>query len=159
MDCGVPFCQSDTGCPVHNVIPEWNELVHRGKWRDAAEVLHSTNNFPEFTGRLCPAPCESACVLSLIDQPVTIRNIEQSIVDRAFREGWIAPRPPRRESGRRVAVIGSGPAGLAAAQQLRRVGPRGDRVRAVDRVGGLLRYGIPDFKLGEVGSRSADRSD
>ena len=147
MDCGVPFCQSETGCPVHNLIPEWNELVHRGKWRDAAEVLHSTNNFPEFTGRLCPAPCESACVLSLIDQPVSIRNIEQSIIDRAFQEGWVGPRPPTRESGRRVAVIGSGPAGLAAAQQLRRSGHAVIVFERSDRVGGLLRYGIPDFKL------------
>jgi glutamate synthase (NADPH/NADH) small chain len=147
MDCGVPFCQSETGCPVQNLIPEWNELAHRGKWREAADVLHATNNFPEFTGRLCPAPCESACVLSLIDQPVTIRNIEQSIIDRAFREGWVDPRPPTRESGRRVAVIGSGPAGLAAAQQLRRSGHTVIVFERADRVGGLLRYGIPDFKL------------
>jgi glutamate synthase (NADPH/NADH) small chain len=147
MDCGVPFCQSETGCPVYNLIPEWNELVHRGKWRDAVDVLHSTNNFPEFTGRLCPAPCESACVLSLIDQPVSIRNIEQSIIDRAFQEGWVGPRPPARESGRRVAVIGSGPAGLATAQQLRRSGHAVIVFERWDRAGGLLRYGIPDFKL------------
>jgi glutamate synthase (NADPH/NADH) small chain len=147
MDCGVPFCQSDSGCPVQNLIPEWNELVHKGQWREAAEILHSTNNFPEFTGRLCPAPCESACVLSLIDQPVTIRSIEQSIIDRAFREGWVAPQPPARESGFRVAVIGSGPAGLAAAQQLRRSGHAVIVFERSDRVGGLLRYGIPDFKL------------
>jgi len=116
--------------PGTHVIPEWNDLVHTGQWRDASEILHSTNNFPEFTGRLCPAPCESACVLSLIDEPVTIRNIEQAIADRAFREGWIAPRPPRRESGRSVAVVGSGPAGLAAAQELRTRRPRRHGLRA-----------------------------
>ena len=147
MDCGVPFCQSDTGCPVRNTIPEWNDLVHSGKWREASDVLHATNNFPELTGRLCPAPCESACVLSLIDEPVSIRNIEQAIADRAWNEGWIAPRPPRFESGRRVAVVGSGPAGLAAAQQLRRAGHAVTVFERADRIGGLLRYGIPDFKL------------
>jgi glutamate synthase (NADPH/NADH) small chain len=147
MDCGVPFCHGDTGCPVHNVIPEWNELVQNGHWRDALDSLHATNNFPEFTGRLCPAPCESACVLGLIDQPVAIRNIEQAIADRGFREGWIAAEPPSFESGRRVAVIGSGPAGLAAAQQLRRLGHAVDVFEKSDRVGGLLRYGIPEFKL------------
>ncbi|MDB4876825.1 MAG: glutamate synthase, small subunit [Gemmatimonadetes bacterium] len=147
MDCGVPFCQSDSGCPVQNVIPEWNDLVSAERWADAADVLHSTNNFPELTGRLCPAPCESACVLSLIDQPVTIRNIEQSIADRAFRDGRVVPRPPRRESGRRVAVVGSGPAGLAAAQQLRRAGHGVVVFERADRIGGLLRYGIPEFKL------------
>src|ERR687885_246454 len=118
MDCGVPFCQGDTGCPVRNVIPEWNELAAAGRWRDALDVLHATNNFPEFTGRLCPAPCETACVLGLIDKPVAVRAIEQAIVDRGFDEGWVAPAPPERESGKRVAVVGSGPAGLAAAQQL-----------------------------------------
>jgi glutamate synthase (NADPH/NADH) small chain len=147
MDCGVPFCQSDSGCPVQNLIPEWNELVHAGQWRDAADVLHSTNNFPELTGRLCPAPCESACVLSLIDQPVAIRTIEQSIADRAFQEGWIVPHPPSRETGKRVAVVGSGPAGLAAAQQLRRSGHTVIVFERSDRIGGLLRYGIPEFKL------------
>ena len=147
MDCGVPFCQGDTGCPVRNVIPEWNDLVYRGQWREASESLHSTNNFPEFTGRLCPAPCESACVLGLIAQPVTIRSIEQAIADRAFSEGWLAPQPPRTESGRRVAVVGSGPAGLAAAQQLRRMGHTVVVFEKSDRVGGLLRYGIPEFKL------------
>jgi glutamate synthase (NADPH/NADH) small chain len=147
MDCGVPFCQSDHGCPVRNVIPEWNDLVHRGRWREAADALHSTNNFPEMTGRLCPAPCESACVLSLIDEPVTIRTIEQAIADRAFADGWIAPRPPARESGRRVAVVGSGPAGLSAAQQLRRAGHAVTVFEKSDRIGGLLRYGIPEFKM------------
>jgi glutamate synthase (NADPH/NADH) small chain len=147
MDCGVPFCQGDTGCPVRNLIPEWNDLVYRGKWREASDVLHSTNNFPELTGRLCPAPCESACVLGLINDPVSIRNIEQSIVDRAFAEGWIAPQPPRRATGKRVAIVGSGPAGLAAAQQLRRIGHAVTVFEKSDRIGGLLRYGIPDFKL------------
>jgi len=147
MDCGVPFCHGDTGCPVHNVIPEWNELVRRGRWREASDVLHSTNNFPELTGRVCPAPCETACVLTLVDQPVTIRNIEQAIADRAAREGWLAPRPPRHESGQSVAVVGSGPAGLAAAQQLRRAGHAVTLFERDDRLGGLLRYGIPDFKL------------
>ncbi len=147
MDCGVPFCQGDTGCPVRNLIPEWNDLVFRGRWREANEVLHSTNNFPELTGRLCPAPCESACVLGLINDPVSIRTIEQSIVDRAFAEGWIGPKTPRRETGRHVAIVGSGPAGLAAAQQLRRLGHAVTVFEKSDRVGGLLRYGIPDFKL------------
>jgi glutamate synthase (NADPH/NADH) small chain len=147
MDCGVPFCQGDAGCPVRNVIPEWNDLVFRGRWREASDSLHATNNFPELTGRLCPAPCESACVLSLIDDPVSIRTIEQSIADRGFSEGWITPRPPRRETGRRVAIIGSGPAGLAAAQQLRRLGHGVTVFEKSDRIGGLLRYGIPEFKL------------
>ena len=147
MDCGVPFCQGDTGCPVRNVIPEWNDLVFRGRWREASDALHATNNFPELTGRLCPAPCESACVLGLVEEPVAIRSIEQAIADRGFAEGWIAPRPPRRETGRRVAIVGSGPAGLAAAQQLRRAGHAVTVFEKADRVGGLLRYGIPDFKL------------
>lgn len=147
MDCGVPFCQGDTGCPVRNVIPEWNALVRRGHWREALASLHATNNFPELTGRLCPAPCESACVLGLIEQPVAIRSIEQAIVDRGFQEGWIAPCPPAFESGKCVAVIGSGPAGLAAAQQLRRMGHGVVVFEKSDRVGGLLRYGIPSFKL------------
>lgn len=147
MDCGVPFCHGDTGCPVHNVIPDWNALVREGRWREAVESLHATNNFPEFTGRLCPAPCESACVLGLIDEPVSIRAIEQAIADRGFEDGWIVPRPPARETGRRVAVIGSGPAGLAAAQQLRRLGHDVVVFEKSDRVGGLLRYGIPEFKL------------
>jgi glutamate synthase (NADPH/NADH) small chain len=147
MDCGIPFCQGDTGCPVRNLIPEWNDLVSRGRWRDALDALHATNNFPELTGRLCPAPCESACVLGLVDRPVAIRNIEQAIADRGFAEGWIAPRPPARDTGRRVAVVGSGPAGLAAAQELRRFGHAVVVYERSDRVGGLLRYGIPDFKL------------
>ncbi len=147
MDCGVPFCQSPSGCPVQNMIPDWNDLVHRDRWRDALKALHTTNNFPEFTGRLCPAPCESACVLGIIDQPVSIRNIEQSIIDRGFSEGWVTPLPPARESGKSVAVVGSGPAGLAAAQQLRRLGHRVVLFEKADRLGGLLRYGIPDFKM------------
>ena len=147
MDCGVPFCQGDTGCPVRNVIPEWNGLVERGEWREALESLHSTNNFPELTGRLCPAPCESACVLSLVNDPVAIRHIEQTIADRGFSEGWVVPRPPRRATGFSVAVIGSGPAGLAAAQQLRRAGHSVVVFEKNERVGGLLRYGIPEFKL------------
>jgi len=147
MDCGVPFCQGDTGCPVQNVIPDWNDLVFRGRWREALDALHATNNFPEFTGRLCPAPCETACVLGIIDRPVSIRAIEQAIVDRGFAEGWIMPRPPARETGARIAVVGSGPAGLAAAQQLRRMGHAVTVFERDDRVGGLLRYGIPDFKM------------
>jgi NADPH-dependent glutamate synthase beta subunit-like oxidoreductase len=147
MDCGVPFCQGDTGCPVRNLVPEWNDLVYRGRWAEASEALHATNNFPEFTGRLCPAPCETACVLGLIDRPVAIRTIEQAIVDRAFDEGWVTPRPPEHETGRRVAVVGSGPAGLAAAQQLRRMGHAVVVYERADRIGGLLRYGIPEFKM------------
>lgn len=149
MDCGVPFCHGDTGCPVQNVIPDWNELVRVGRWRDALDALHTTNNFPEFTGRLCPAPCESACVLGLIGEPVSIRSIEQAIADRGWDEGWIEPHPPRAESGRRVAIVGSGPAGLAAAQQLRRLGHHVVVFEKSDRIGGLLRYGIPSFKLGK----------
>ncbi len=147
MDCGVPFCQGDTGCPVRNIIPEWNALVERGDWREALDSLQATNNFPELTGRLCPAPCESACVLGVVNEPVAIRHIEQTIADRGFREGWIVPRPPRRATGFRVAVIGSGPAGLAAAQQLRRFGHNVVVFEKSERVGGLLRYGIPEFKL------------
>ncbi len=145
MDCGVPFCNN--GCPLGNIIPDWNDLVYRGRWREALARLHRTNNFPEFTGRICPAPCESACVLGINDDPVTIELIEKSIAERGFTEGWIVPEPPAHRTGRRVAVIGSGPAGLAAAQQLNRAGHHVTLFEKNDRVGGLLRYGIPDFKL------------
>ena len=145
MDCGVPFCHQ--GCPVNNMIPDWNNLVYRDDWRRAIEVLHSTNNFPEFTGRICPAPCEEACTLNINDNPVTIKTIECSIVDRAWAEGWIQPQPPATRTARRVAVIGSGPAGLACAQQLARAGHAVALFEKADRIGGLLRYGIPDFKL------------
>ena len=147
MDCGVPFCQGDTGCPVRNIIPDWNELVYRDRWEEALATLHATNNFPEITGRLCPAPCESACVLGIIGMPVAIRSIEQAIADRGFAEGWIQPRPPERESGYRVAIVGSGPAGLAGAQELRRRGHAVVVYERADRIGGLLRHGIPDFKM------------
>jgi glutamate synthase (NADPH/NADH) small chain len=145
MDCGVPFCH--TGCPLTNIIPDWNDLVYRGRWREAIRVLHSTNNFPEFTGRICPAPCEAACVLGISQPPVTIKHIEKTIVDRAFVEGWIQPEPPRDLTGKRVAVVGSGPAGLAAAQQLRRAGHAVTVFEKNDRMGGLMRYGIPNFKM------------
>ncbi len=145
MDCGVPFC--NWGCPLNNLIPDWNDIVFRGRWQDAIRVLHSTNNFPEFTGRLCPAPCEAACVLGINRDPVSIRSIENAIVERAFREGWIRPQPPESRTGKRVAVVGSGPAGLAAAQQLNRAGHQVVVFEKADRIGGLLRYGIPDFKL------------
>jgi glutamate synthase (NADPH/NADH) small chain len=145
MDCGVPFCH--TGCPLANIIPDWNDLVYRGRWREAIQVLHSTNNFPEFTGRICPAPCEAACVLGIHEPPVTIKQIEKMIVDRAFAEGWIQPEPPPTLTGKRVAIVGSGPAGLAAAQQLRRAGHAVTVFEKNDRIGGLLRYGIPNFKL------------
>jgi len=145
MDCGVPFCH--TGCPLTNIIPDWNDLVYRGRWLDAIRVLHSTNNFPEFTGRICPAPCEASCVLGINEPPVTIKNIERTVVDHAWNEGWIKPEPPSQRSGKRVAVVGSGPAGLAAAQQLARAGHLVTVFEKSDRVGGLLRYGIPDFKM------------
>ena len=147
MDCGVPFCQSDEGCPIHNLIPEWNDLIYRGHWREALDRLHNTNNFPEFTGRVCPAPCEGACVLGITDPAVTIKNIEMAIVDKGFEEGWIVPEPTAARTGRRVAVIGSGPAGLAAAQQLNRAGHRAVVYERADRSGGLLMYGIPNMKL------------
>jgi len=145
MDCGIPFCHN--GCPLGNLIPEWNDLVWSGDWQDAIERLHATNNFPEFTGRLCPAPCETACVLGINQDPVTIKQVEVSIIDRAWNEGWVTPQPPDRLTGRTVAVIGSGPAGLAAAQQLARAGHTVAVFERADRIGGLLRYGIPEFKM------------
>ena len=145
MDCGIPFCHH--GCPLGNVIPDWNDLVYRNQWRMAIDRLHATNNFPEFTGRLCPAPCEGACVLGINSDPVTIKSIEVSIIDRAFDEGWVAARPPARRTGKRVAIVGSGPAGLAAADQLNRAGHLVTVLERADRIGGLLRYGIPAFKL------------
>ena len=147
MDCGVPFCQSASGCPIDNLIPEWNDLIYRGRWRQALERLHRTNNFPEFTGRTCPAPCEGACVLGIIDPPVTIKNIENAIIDRGFAEGWVTPKPPTLRTGKRVAVVGSGPAGLAAAAQLNQAGHHVTVYERADRIGGLLMYGIPNMKL------------
>ncbi len=145
MDCGIPYCHN--GCPVNNLIPDWNHLVYEADWKNALGNLHSTNNFPEFTGRICPAPCEAACTLNIIDQPVTIKSIECAIVDRGWNEGWIVPEPPETKTGKRVAVVGSGPAGLACAQQLARVGHSVTVFEKSDRIGGLLRYGIPDFKM------------
>ena len=145
MDCGVPFCH--TGCPVNNLIPDWNDLIYRGRWKEAVRQLHSTNNFPEFTGRICPAPCEAACVLGINEPAVTIKQIEKNIVERGFKEGLIRPEPPKFRSGRKVAVVGSGPAGLAAAQQLNRAGHWVTVYEKADRIGGLLRYGIPEFKM------------
>jgi glutamate synthase (NADPH/NADH) small chain len=154
MNCGVPFCHTGTilngmaaGCPVNNLIPEWNDLVYRGQWRDAIERLHKTNNFPEFTGRVCPAPCEGSCVLGINDDPVTIKNMERAIVDRAFEEGWILPEPPAKRTGKTVAVVGSGPSGLACAAQLNKAGHTVTVYERADRVGGLLMYGIPNMKL------------
>ena len=145
MNCGIPYCHN--GCPVNNIIPDWNHLVYENDWKNALTVLHSTNNFPEFTGRICPAPCEASCTLNLIDQPVTIKSIECAIVDRGWREGWIKPEVPEKQTGKSVAVIGSGPAGLACAQQLARAGHAVTVFEKQDRIGGLLRYGIPDFKM------------
>jgi glutamate synthase (NADPH/NADH) small chain len=145
MDCGIPFCQ--TGCPVNNIIPDWNDLVYRHQWKAALDVLHSTNNFPEFTGRICPAPCEAACTLNINDDPVGIKSIEHFIIDQGFDEGWVVPVPAVQKTGRRVAVVGSGPAGLACAQQLARAGHDVVLFEKEDRIGGLLRYGIPDFKM------------
>jgi glutamate synthase (NADPH/NADH) small chain len=145
MDCGIPFCHN--GCPVNNLIPDWNNLVYADQWRQALESLHSTNNFPEFTGRVCPAPCEASCTLNIDDAPVTIKTIECAIVDRGWQEGWILPQPPAQRTGKRVAVVGSGPAGMACAQQLARAGHAVTLFEKADRIGGLLRYGIPDFKM------------
>jgi glutamate synthase (NADPH/NADH) small chain len=145
MDCGIPFCTS--GCPVNNIIPDWNDLVYRGNWREALDVLHSTNNFPEFTGRICPAPCEAACTLNINNDAVGIKSIEHAIIDKGGENGWVIPQPPDKKTGKKVAVVGSGPAGLAAAQQLARVGHSVTVFEKNSRIGGLLRYGIPDFKL------------
>ena len=145
MDCGIPFCT--TGCPVNNIIPDWNDLVYRGNWREALDVLHSTNNFPEFTGRICPAPCEAACTLNINNDAVGIKSIEHAIIDKGGENGWVVPQPPEKKSGKKVAVVGSGPAGLAAAQQLARAGHSVTVFEKNSRIGGLLRYGIPDFKL------------
>ncbi|XZE55246.1 glutamate synthase subunit beta [Planctomycetaceae bacterium SH139] len=158
MDCGVPFCQSASGCPIDNLIPEWNDLVYQGRWREASERLHKTNNFPEFTGRTCPAPCEGSCVLGITNPPVTIKNIENAIVDRAWAEGWLKPTPPTSRTGKRVAVIGSGPAGLSAADQLNKAGHLVTVYERADRIGGLLQYGIPNMKLDkQVVQRRVDK--
>ena len=145
MDCGIPFCQ--TGCPVNNIIPDWNDLVFRGQWKQALDTLHSTNNFPEFTGRVCPAPCEASCTLNINNDPVGIKSIEHFIIDKGWEEGWVRPHPPQHKTGKRVAVVGSGPAGMACAQQLARAGHDVVLLEKNDRIGGLLRYGIPDFKM------------
>ncbi len=154
MDCGIPFCQTGdlmagmaAGCPIHNLIPEWNDLVYQGDWREALNRLHKTNNFPEFTGRVCPAPCEGSCVLGINEPPVTIKSIERAIIDRGFDEGWVVPRPPHHRTGKRVAIVGSGPAGLAAAAQLNGAGHQVTVYERADRIGGLLMYGIPNMKL------------
>jgi len=149
MDCGVPFCQSDNGCPVNNLIPEWNHLVYTDQWKTALDRLHKTNNFPEFTGRVCPAPCEGSCVLGITNPAVTIKNIENAIVDKGFAEDWIKAQPPKNRTGKNIAVVGSGPAGLAAAAQLNKVGHKVTVYERADRIGGLLMYGIPNMKLGK----------
>ena len=149
MDCGVPFCQSEEGCPIHNLIPEFNDLVFRDQWREALDRLQKTNNFPEFTGRVCPAPCEGSCVLGITDPAVTIKNIEMAIIDRGFEEGWVTPNTPASRTGKTIAIVGSGPAGLAAADQLNRVGHTVTVYERADRIGGLLMYGIPNMKLGK----------
>ena len=147
MDCGVPFCQSGNGCPIHNLIPEWNDLIYKDRWRDALDRLHKTNNFPEFTGRVCPAPCEGACVLGITNPPVTIKNIENAIIDRGYEEGWVVPQPPAERTGKTIAIVGSGPCGLAAADQLNKAGHKVTVYERADRIGGLLMYGIPNMKL------------
>src|SRR5213593_4136356 len=154
MDCGIPFCHTGTllsgmasGCPINNLIPEWNDLIYRGLWREALDRLHKTNNFPEFTGRVCPAPCEGSCVLGINAPPVTIKNIECTIIDKGWEEGWVVAEPPARRTEKKVAVVGSGPAGLCAAAQLNRAGHLVTVLERADRIGGLLRYGIPEFKL------------
>lgn len=154
MDCGIPFCQTGDerkgktmGCPIHNLIPEWNDLVYRGKWKEALHRLHKTNNFPEFTGRVCPAPCEGSCVLGIIEPPVAIKSIEQAIIDKGFEEGWVQPDPPDKRTGKTIGIIGSGPAGLAAADQLNKAGHKVTVYERADRIGGLLTYGIPNMKL------------
>ncbi|KKB11844.1 glutamate synthase [Devosia geojensis] len=147
MDCGIPFCHGDTGCPVNNQIPDWNDLVYQGDWEEAARNLHSTNNFPEFTGRICPAPCEEACTLNLEDTPVAIKTVEQAIADRAIRSGWVKPQPAEMKTGKSVGIVGSGPAGMAAAQQLARAGHEVHVYEREPKAGGLMRYGIPDFKM------------
>ncbi len=158
MDCGVPFCQSGTGCPIDNLIPEWNDLVYNNRWKEAIERLHKTNNFPEFTGRTCPAPCEGSCVLGINHPPVTIKNIENAIVDRAWEEGWIVPEPPESRTGKSVAIVGSGPAGLAAADQLNKAGHSITVYERANRNGGLLQYGIPNMKLSkEAVQRRVDK--
>lgn len=149
MDCGIPFCQSNDGCPVSNLIPEWNDLVYNDRWEEALDRLHHTNNFPEFTGRVCPAPCEGSCVLGSVETPVTIKNIEYAIADRGFAEGWVVPNPPQTRTGKKVAVVGSGPSGLAAAAELNKAGHTVTVYERADRIGGLLMYGIPNMKLGK----------